>query len=241
MQLYSYNNIYICIIITVQYYIMKNFETNFIGWTLITAAVFLLGGKLLSTHHIQEYVVISDFKAINENFWYWVWMYRIHIFGWVIMAIGIIGLNSLFSNSPYRILVNTGSTVLVVGTFTIALAVAFYYSFGALGVGKTIGKSELEIQTFMNNIYGVNHYVTCLVRFGRVFSGLGMVLLGVGLLKSKLIHKWIGLYSILFGLTAMGVIMLIPDNFDIYKPLFYIKVLWLTALGVSILFNDIKK
>ena len=36
--------------------------------------------------------------------------------------------------------------MLVVGTFTLAIAAAFYYNFGAWGVGKTMGKSAAEVK-----------------------------------------------------------------------------------------------
>ena len=214
---------------------IKNFETKFTGWALITSAVFLLSGWLLSPHHIQEYIVISDFEAINESLWTWIWMFRIYIFGWVIMAIGIIALVMLFKQSASRILAFSGGGVLVTGSFTIALAVAFYYSFGAWGIGETIGKSTIEINNFMDGIASINHYVTCLIRFGRVFSGVGFILLGFGILKSEILPKWTAIYGIVLGLTAMGIIMLIPENYEIYKPMFYVKVLWLASVGFTIL------
>jgi hypothetical protein len=33
----------------------------------------------------------------------------------------------------------------------------------------------------------------------------------------------------------MGIILSIPDNFEVYKPLFHVKVVWLIAMGVVIL------
>jgi hypothetical protein len=40
-------------------------------------------------------------------------------------------------------------------------------------------------------------------------------------------------------LAAMGIILAIPDNFEIYKPLFHVKVIWLLAMGVVILKDGI--
>ena len=39
----------------------------------------------------------------------------------------------------------------------------------------------------------------------------------------------------LIGLIAMGVIISIPDNYEIYKPVFHIKVIWLLAMGLVLL------
>ena len=64
----------------------KDFETKVIGWAFITAAILLWGGWFFSPHHLGEYIVASDFEAVNQNLWTWIWLYRMHIFGWVIMG-----------------------------------------------------------------------------------------------------------------------------------------------------------
>jgi hypothetical protein len=155
----------------------KDFETKFTGWAFIVAALLLLwGGWALSPHHIEEYIVASDFESIGENIWTWIWMYRIHIFGWVTMGIALFALVSVTARKPYRVLILPGAGMLIIGTFTLAIANAYFYNFGAWGVGETAGKSAAEIQKFMNDILFTNQYVTCFIRFGRVFSGVGLVL-----------------------------------------------------------------
>ena len=202
----------------------KDFETNFTAWTLITAAILLIAGWELSSHKIGEYFEPTDFAEIGKNLWYWIWMFRIHIFGWVIMGTALMAFASIVNEKPYRIILVPGAGVIIVGTFTTALAFAFYYTYGAWGVGQTAGKSPEEIQQFTDGVIVINQYVTCLVRFGRIFSGLGFVLFGIGLVKWKVMDTWIGAFSILFGLVAMCVILFIPDHFEIYKPVFYAKV-----------------
>ena len=54
-----------------------------------------------------------------------------------------------------------------------------------------------------------------------------------------MVSKLLGWFTALLGLAAMVVIMGIPDNFEIYKPLFHVKVLWLVAMGAVILKNGI--
>jgi hypothetical protein len=213
----------------------KDFETKFTGWAFIVAALLLWGGWALSSHHVGEYFVASDFSAIGENVWYWIWMYRFHIFGWVTMAIAMFALVSITARRPYRVLILPGAGMVIVGTFTIAIAAAYYYNYGSWGVGQTAGKSPAEIQEFMDSILFTNQYVTCFVRFGRIFSGVGLVLLGYGFIKWKLVSLWLGWFTLLLGFAAMGIILSIPDNFEIYKPIFHVKVLWLVAMGISLL------
>lgn len=217
----------------------KDFETKFTAWAFIFAAILLWGGWALSPHHIGEYIVASDFTAINEDLWYWIWMFRFHIFGWVTMAIAIFALASITAKKPYRVVLVPGAGMVVIGTMTLAIASAFYYNFGAWGVGKTMGLSAVEIQEFMDNILYTNQYVTCFVRFGRIFSGVGLVLLGFGFVKWKIVNPLLGWFTALLGLAAMAIIMGIPDNFEIYKPVFHVKVLWLAMMGIAILLKGV--
>ncbi|WP_439151985.1 hypothetical protein [Winogradskyella sp.] len=219
--------------------IQKNYETKFTGWAFILSAALLWFGWALSPHHIGEYIVAADFEAISENVWTWIWMYRIHIFGWVTMGISLFALVSVTARKPYRVLILPGAGMVIIGTFTLAIANAYFYNFGAWGVGETVGKTTAEIEIFMHDILFTNQYVTCFIRFGRIFSGVGLVLLGYAFIKWKIVSKWLGWFTALLGLAAMGVILAIPDNFEIYKPLFHIKVLWLLAMGIVLLKNGV--
>jgi hypothetical protein len=213
----------------------KDYETSFTGWAFILATVLLWFGWALSPHHIGEYIVASDFPEIGKNVWYWIWMYRIHIFGWVTMGISMFALMSMITGRPYRVVVLPGIGMLIVGTFTLAIANAYYYNFGAWGVGKTAGMSAVEIQAFMDNMLFTNQYVTCFIRFGRIFSGVGFVLLGYAFIKWRLVSTWLGWFTILLGIVTVGLILSIADNFEIYKPIFHVKVIWLLLMGVSLL------
>ena len=219
--------------------IQKNFETRFTGWAFILAAILLWFGWALSPHHIGEYIVASDFEAIGESVWTWIWIYRIHIFGWVTMGISLFTLVATTARKPYRVVILPGAGMVIIGTFTLAIANAYFYNFGAWGVGETAGKTAMEIEAFVNDILYTNQYVTCFIRFGRVFSGVGLVLLGFAFIKWHMVSKLLGWFTALLGLAAMVVIMGIPDNFEIYKPLFHVKLLWLVAMGAVILKNGI--
>lgn len=219
----------------------KDFETRFTGWSFLFAALLLWGGWALSSHHVGEYLVASDFKEIGKDVWYWIWMYRIHIFGWVTMGIAMFALTSLIVKNPFRVVFLPGIGMVVVGTFTLAIAAAFYYNFGAWGVGKTAGKSPEEVQQFMDGILFTNQYVTCFLRFGRIFSGVGLILLGYGFYKSNMVPVWLSGFTVLLGMVAMCIILFIPVNFEIYKPVFHVKVLWLVTMGVVLLLKGVRE
>lgn len=220
-------------------FMKKDFETNFTGWAFVFAAILLWFGWALSPHHIGEYIVASDFEAIGKDVWYWIWMYRFHIFGWVTMAIAVFALVSITARKPYRVLILPGAGMLIVGTFTLAIASAYFYNYGAWGVGQTAGKSASEIKEFVDDILFTNQYVTCFIRFGRIFSGVGLVLLGFGFVKWKIVSTWLGWFTAILGVVAMGIILAIPNNFEIYKPIFHVKAIWLLAMGVVILIKGV--
>ena len=77
-------------------------------------------------------------------------------------------------------------------------------------------------------------YVTCLVRFGRVFTGLGVLVLSFGLLRWNILSAWLAWGGIVIGLAAMGVTMLLPDHMSLYMPIFHVQALWMGAVGVAI-------
>lgn len=219
----------------------KDIETKFTAYFFIASALMLWIGWFLSPHNIREYIVSSDFESIGENIWFWIWMFRIHIFGWVTMAIAIFALVSITAQKPNRAILVPGAGMTIVGTFTIAIAMAFYYNFGAWGVGETSGKSPEEIALFMESILYTNQYVTCFVRFGRIFSGVGLVLLGYGFIKWKILPSWLSWFTVLLGLVAMLVILFIPEYYEHYKPLFHVKAAWLMIMGIVIITSGINQ
>lgn len=217
----------------------KDFETKFTGLAFIFAALMLWGGWAFSPHHLGEYIVAEDFTHVGESVWYWIWMYRIHIFGWVTLSIALFSLVAITARRPYRVVILPGAGMFIIGSMTLAIAAAFYYNFGAWGVGQTMDKSAVEVQTFMDSILPTNQYVTCFNRFGRIFSGVGAVLLGFALIKWNIVHKAIGYLLLALGLGAVGLILSIPDNFELYKPFFHIKVIWMIAMGVWLLMKGV--
>lgn len=217
----------------------KSFELKFTGYLFIAAALLLWSGWFFSSHHIGEYIQVTDFEAVGEHVWYWIWMYRIHIFGWVTMSLALFSFIALAGKRPYSVVLLPGVGMTIIGSMTLAIAAAFYYNYGAWGVGEIMDKSAEEVDAFMNNILPVNQYVTCFTRFGRIFSGVGLVLIGFAMIKWKILPIWLGGLTLVLGIAAMGVILAIPDNFEIYKPLFHVKVIWLLAMGWVILTKGI--
>ena len=212
----------------------RDFETDFIGFSFIAAALMLWAGWMLLPRHVGTYFIAEDFPAIYEQVWFWIWMFRIHIFGLIVTIIALIALASVLSYRPYRVMVWPGVAVAAAGTFTTALASAFYFHHGALGAGQLHGASADAVQRFIASLLLDTEYITCLVRFGRVFSGLGLLLFEIALVKWRLLNVWIGGLAAVIGVAAMAVTMGRPDDLQLYMPIFHIHALWLALVGISI-------
>jgi hypothetical protein len=218
----------------------QEFATQVTGWAFVAAGVMFWAGWALLPHHLGTYLVPDDFSEVRAHLRLWIWMYRVHIFGMVITAMALMALAALLADSPARIIVWPGAGVATAGTFVSALAAAFYYHHGVWGAVELDGKSAEEIHRFVANLLVDTEYVTCLVRFGRVFSGLGWLVLGWGLVKWKLLPQWIGILAALIGLAAMALTMGLPDDLSFYLPVFHIQAAWLVSVGVAILRSGVR-
>lgn len=176
----------------------------------------------------------DDFARIHEQFQFWIWMFRCHLFGMVATVIALMALASQLTTSPARVIVWPGAAVATAGMIVGAVGAAFYYHHGAWGALHLHGGTGEEIAAFIEAVRYDTEYVTCLVRFGRVFSGLGLVLMGGGLMRGEILPRWLCLGAVVIGLAAMALTMLLPDRLSLYAPVFHALAVWLLAMGVVI-------
>ena len=217
-----------------------SFAIQFSGWSFIVAGAMFWLGWVLIPHHIGTYFEPGDFGEVQKNLHFWIWMYRIHIFGMVISAVALLSLFSYLNQHPARVVAWPGIGVATAGIFVSALAAAFYYHHGAWGALVTQGMSREELVAFVASLQVDNEYVTCLVRFGRVFTGLGLLLLGWSIIKWAFVPELIGVVAAVLGFAAIAVTMLMPDNWSLYTPIFHLQPLWFVTTGIMILRSGIQ-
>lgn len=217
-----------------------SFAIQFSGWSFIAAGAMFWLGWMLIPHHIGTYFEPGDFGEVQKNLHFWIWMYRIHIFGMVISAVALLSLFSYLNQHPARVVAWPGIGVATAGIFVSALAAAFYYHHGAWGALVTQGMSREELVAFVASLQVDNEYVTCLVRFGRVFTGLGLLLLGWSIIKWAFVPELIGVVAAVLGFVAIAVTMLMPDNWSLYTPIFHLQPLWFVTTGIMILRSGIQ-
>ncbi len=214
---------------------MQNLETSLTGGLFVAAAAMLYFGWVLLPAKIGSYFVPSDFEAVSKRRRLWIWIYRIYLFGYVAAVMAFVALATLVTEPAARIIVWPAVAVLTAGLVMTALAYAFYYHFGAWGSKDMEGKSNEDIQKFIASLRVSTEYMTCWVRFGRIFIGVGQLVFALGLLlQAGPWPIWLLLSGCVLGVAGIALTLEWPDNLEFYKPLFYLDVLWLALLGIAL-------
>jgi hypothetical protein len=125
--------------------------------------------------------------------------------------------------------------VLVAGSIVAALAAAFYYHFGAWGALRFAGGTLDGVEAHRTTLRTPTEYVTCLVRFARVFFGFGQVVLALGLPHGGPLPPWLAGGAAALGAAAMVLTMGLPDHLHFYRPIFHLNAAWMLAAGVAFL------
>ena len=212
---------------------MSAFEANVTGGFFLAAASMLWLGSTLLPAKIGDFFVQTDFTAVRAKRRSWIWLYRVHLFGHVVAVMAFVALATLVAGAAARVIVWPAVAVLGTGLMMGAVAAAFYYHFGAWGSLDMEGKSDEAVQGFIDSLRVTTEYVTCLVRFSRVFTGVGQMVLVIGLLlQAGPWPLWLLGGGGLLGLAGMAITMGLPDNLNLYRPVFHLNALWLAAFGV---------
>lgn len=211
---------------------MNDYELNVTGGLFLAAAAMLWLGWTLLPAKLGAYFVAADFAAVRAHRRPWIWLYRVHLFGYVTGVMVFVALATLASGTPSRIVVWPAVAVLGTGLMMGAVAAAFYYHFWAWGSVDMDGKPAETIQAFIDSLRVSTEYVTCLVRFSRVFLGVGQVVLAIGLLQAGPWPAWLVGWGGLVGVTGMALTRGLPDNLSLYRPVFHVNAVWLATFGV---------
>jgi hypothetical protein len=205
------------------------------GWFFVAAALMLWLGWALLPVKIGTFFEPGDFAAVDQRLYLWIWLYRLHIFGLITTVIALAALAAVATESARRVWIWPGVAVAVTGIAVGAVGSAFYYHFGAWGAIALDGQPAANAAALVESLRVPPEYVTCLVRFGRVFLGLGLTVLAVGLWAGAGVRRWLAASAAALGVAAMAVTMAFPDALELYRPIFHLNALWLLATGAAFL------
>ena len=216
---------------------MDNMEIGLTGGLFFVAAAMLFFGWILLPVKIGKFFKQTDFAAILPCRRRWIWLYRFYLFGYVAAIMAFVALATIVTEPAARIVVWPAVAVLAAGLVMTALAYAFYYHFGAWGAAELAGKSAEDVQKYIASLHVSTEYMTCWVRFGRIFIGVGQLVFALGLLlEAGPWPVWLLISGGLLGVAGIALTLEWPDNLEFYQPLFYLDVLWLAILGLALFF-----
>ncbi len=84
---------------------MNDLEIQVTGGLFLAAAVMLWVGWTLLPAKIGAYFLPQDFAAVGTQRRLWIWLYRLHLFGYVVAMMAFIALATLVAGSAGRIVV----------------------------------------------------------------------------------------------------------------------------------------
>lgn len=213
----------------------RDFSTTVVASFFLVGAALIWLGWMAMPVHLGVYFLPENFPAIMAQFHLWIWMFRFHLFGDLISVMALVAFGSTIAGPETRVVAWPGIAVCAGGLFVTALGQAFYYHHGAWGALEMQGQPPEALAAHVAALRFDTEYVTCLVRFGRVFFGLGQLVFGLGLLRGKLVPGAISFGAMLLGVAAMALTMALPDELVYYVPIFHLNCLWLLAFGVVVL------
>jgi hypothetical protein len=213
---------------------MPPFVLRIAGSLFVAAALMLwLGWTLLRVRPVGFFQP-RQFAGIRSDYRRWIWLYRVHIFGYLVTIMGAAALAAAVEGPNDQVLIWPGLPSSP-SAHSWALGAAFYYYMGAWGALDLDARGEDEIARFIGGLKVLTHYATCLVRFGRVFLGLGQVVIAAGLLHAGILPGWVAVAAGLLGFAAIVVTMAKPDELERYRPIFHLNAAWMLLLGLVML------
>jgi hypothetical protein len=209
------------------------------GSLFLCGALMLWLGWVLLPAKVGAFFQAGDFARVHRRLRTWLWLFRVHLFGHLMTLMALVGLASFYAEDPWRVVIWPAVAVLGAGLVVACLAAAFYYHFAVWGALDLQGKGAAAERGLIESLHVGTHYVTCLVRFGRVFFGLGQVVLALGLWGAGGFPVWFVAGAALLGVVAMALTMGLPDDLHLYRPVFHLNSAWLVVAAVLFLTGSV--
>lgn len=219
----------------------SNFQTRFAGAALILGGVMAALGFLIRPAPVHQNFQLENFIAISTAMTIWIRSFQILIFGFFIRLAGLVALGTLHRDSHSRIVLFPAIAICSAALLVSALSESYYMHVGVWGAFELQNASASVREGFLNNIRPLSEWVSCLERMSNMFYCFGSVVLGYGLIRGKLVGKWLGAAAALIGIVGMSLLMLYPNSIAAFEPMTaYLPIsialaLWYVAVGVAII------
>ena len=141
----------------------RNYSTGVAGWLFIAGALMFWGGWMLLPAHIGTFFKPDDFAAVHSHLHWWIWLYRVHLFGFLVSVMAFVALAAVLADSESRVLVWPGVTVAVIGLAALATG-GIWFALKPTKPAATAGANTLTL--------GANTSIQ--PAFSRGFAGVSL-------------------------------------------------------------------
>lgn len=214
-----------------------NFNTRFTGITLILGGIMVGAGYLIRPVAIDQHFQIANFLDIGIFNTTWIRSFQILVFGFFISLAGLVALGILHWKSESRTIIFSGLAICAATLLVNALCESYYMHVGAWGAYELRDATEEKQLAFLANLRPLGEWMICLTRMANMFFSLGFIVLGLGLVRARLVARWLGGASVLIGISGMMILMLYPDKAAAFAPVRLAITLWYIGLGHRVFFG----
>ena len=194
------------------------FNLRFTGILLIMGAVMVNLGFGHRPVQLQDTFDLPSFLEAHEHQDFWIWSFRILVFGLFIQVMGLAALKTLFRQSEADTVISPGILVCTFALLVSAMSEAYYLHMGAWA-GWKVSTLEPALQNpFLQTLEVTREWVVCLTRTGYMFFCLGLTVVGWGLFRDTLFPKWLGIYALALGIGGITIMMIYDSRTDLYVP-----------------------
>ena len=212
----------------------SQFNLRFTGLSLLIGGIFVFAGYTIMPVSVTLNFSLDMLPIITNNLEFWVRSFQILVFGYFIRIIGIVALSSLHQNSPASPVLNAGVMVCSLGMLVAGIAEGYYMHTGGFAQWK-VGLIPLEQHNaLIASLEVTNEWASCIKRFGRMFTHLGFVFIGWGLLRGQFLERWLGIYATVLGIAGICLLMILDKDPNDYLPMGYAVTIWFVLTGIMV-------
>lgn len=218
----------------------STFNLRFVAISLLIGAFLVWFGYLILPVHVVLNYNMEMLPKITNNLQFWIRGFQFLVFGYFIRSIGLIGLSTLYQDSPAKTILYPGVIVCTLAMLVSGLAEGYYMHMGGWAQWKMTLIPADQHQNMVASLEITNEWVSCIKRFGRMFLHLGFVFLGWGIIRGEILEKWLGTLALVIGIAGICLLMVFTEDPDSYLPMAHVVTVWFVLSGILIYRKSLK-
>jgi hypothetical protein len=212
---------------------VANGYTRFAGIALVLGGILPIIGMAIRPLLVEQNFnfQLADFETITAHHAIWIISYQVMVFGLFVRLAGLVALGTLHTHTLARTVVWPGVAIALVAIVINGISAGYYMHMGFWGAEQLQSATDAAKGAFLDNIRPGSELMICLERMAKMFFGLGLTVLGVGLALGNVAHRWFGIVGAVIGMAGMMALFAMPSSRTVFIPFDVAIATWLAMLG----------